>query len=110
LTTQPRTLAVPPERGGGESQQFVPRVRPTRSITEVKVDVDELLQTEMVGEGGRQEEPRVGHQAVVVEGRVKPVEAVRRSHLSGAPLLSLLGGSHRQLLSSEGHLLLCLGS
>jgi hypothetical protein len=40
----------------------------------------------MLGEGGRQKEPRVGHQAIVVEGRVEPVEAVRRSHLSGAPL------------------------
>ena len=28
-------------------------------------------------QGGRQEEPRVGYQAIVVEGHVKPVEAVR---------------------------------
>ena len=39
--------------------------------------VDELLQTEMLGERGRQQQPRVGHQAVVVEGRFKPVEAMR---------------------------------
>ena len=41
-----------------------------------EVGVDELLQTEMLGERGRQQQPRVGHQAVVVEG-LKPVEAVR---------------------------------
>ena len=44
---------------------------------EVEVGVDELLQTEMLGERGRQQQPRVGHQAVVVEGRFKPVEAMR---------------------------------
>ena len=37
--------------------------------------VDELLQTEMLGERGRQQQPRVGDQAVVVEGRdSQPVE------------------------------------
>ncbi len=39
--------------------------------------VDEALEAEVLGQGGRQEEPRVGHQAIVVEGRVEPVEAVR---------------------------------
>ena len=65
------------ERGGDQGQQLVPDVRPTRGSPEVEVGVDELLQTEMLGERGRQQQPRVGHQAVVVEGRFKPVEAVR---------------------------------
>ena len=39
--------------------------------------VDKLPQTEMMGERGRKQQSRVGHQAVVVEGRLKPVEAVR---------------------------------
>ena len=30
----------------------------------------------MVSQGGRQEEARIGHQAIVIEGRVEPVEAV----------------------------------
>ena len=54
-----------------------PDVRPTRGSPEVEVGVDELLQTEMLGERGRQQQPRVGHQAVVVEGRFNPVEAMR---------------------------------
>ena len=39
--------------------------------------VDEALQTEVVGQGGRQQESGVSHQAVVVEGHIEPVEAVR---------------------------------
>ena len=31
----------------------------------------------MPGQGGRQEEARVGHQVVVVEGGVEPVQAVQ---------------------------------
>jgi hypothetical protein len=39
--------------------------------------VDERLQAEMVGQGGRQDEPGIGHQAIIVEDHVEPVEAVR---------------------------------
>jgi hypothetical protein len=38
--------------------------------------VHETLQTEVVGQRDGQDEARVGHQAVVIEGRVEPVEAV----------------------------------
>ena len=76
-----------------ERQELVARVRPARPVTEVEVLIDELAEAEAVGQGGRQEEPRVGHQAVVVEGRTEPVQAVRRSHQSGAPLLGLMGVS-----------------
>ena len=57
------------ERRGDQGQQFVAGVRPPRRVTEVEVAVGELLQTEMLGERGREEQPRIGHQAVVVEGR-----------------------------------------
>ena len=91
LTAQPRTLAVPPARNASASSMqsppasaeairvssLSPTFRPTRGSPEVEVGVDELLQTEMLGERGRQQQPRVGHQAVVVEGRFKPVEAMR---------------------------------
>ena len=52
-------------------------MRITGHLPEVDVGVDQRLQTEMLGERGRQEQPRVGHQAVVVEGCFKSVEAVR---------------------------------
>ena len=49
--------------------------------------LDEFLEVQVLGQGGRQQQPGVGHQTIVVEGRVEPVQAVRRSHQSGAPLL-----------------------
>jgi hypothetical protein len=45
-------------------------VRPAGLGTEVEVLVDEVFETEMGGESGRQEEPRVGHLAVVVERHI----------------------------------------
>ena len=91
LTVQPSTLAVPParnasasvdalaarERRGDQGHQLVAGVRPPRRVTEVDAAVGELLQTEMLGERGREEQPRIGHQAVVVEGDVYPVGAAR---------------------------------
>ena len=59
----------------------------------------------MLGQGGRQQEPRVSDQPIVVKGRVEAVEAVRRSHRSGAPLSGLMGVSQRHLSSSDGHLI-----
>jgi hypothetical protein len=65
------------ERGGDQGQEFVPRVRPTRCTTEVEVGVDELLQTEMMGERRGQEEPGVSDQAIVIKDRIEAVETVR---------------------------------
>ena len=65
------------ERRGDQGQQLVAGVRPPRRVTEVDAAVGELLQTEMLGERGREEQPRIGHQAVVVEGDVYPVGVAR---------------------------------
>ncbi len=54
------------------------------------------------GRGCRQKEPRVGHQAVVVEGHIEPVKGMRRSHQSGATLLGLMGSHKRHLPSLRG--------
>ncbi len=65
------------ERRQDERQELVAAVCLAGLATEVEVAIDELSKTQASGQGGRQEEPRVGHQAVVVEGRVEPVEAMR---------------------------------
>ena len=89
FTVQPSTLAVPPARNAAASSMhsppasaeamrvssFVAGVRPPRRVTEVAVG--ELLQTEMLGERGREEQPRIGYQAVVVEGDVYPLGVAR---------------------------------
>jgi hypothetical protein len=64
------------ERGHHEREELVADVRSTGRGTEVQVLIDEVAQAEVLGQGGRQEEPRVGHQAVVVEGGFQPVEGV----------------------------------
>ncbi len=64
------------ERRHDQAQELVPGVGPPRCAAQVEMAVDQLAEPEVVGQGGRQEEPRVGHQAVVVEGRREPVEAV----------------------------------
>jgi len=56
----------------------------------------------MLGQGGWQEDPRVGHQAIVVEGRIEAIEAVRRSHRSGVLLVALGVFDHRHHPNSEG--------
>ena len=50
--------------------------------------VDEFPQAQVPGEGGRQEQAGIGHQAVVVEDDSDPVGIVAwQQHLSGAPSL-----------------------
>jgi len=93
------------ERRHHEGQDLVPDVRPTDRGTEIEMALDQTLQIEVVGQGSWQKKPSVGHRAIVVEGRVEPVQAVRRSHLSGAPFVGLDGLSQRHLPSSEGHLI-----
>src|SRR5450759_1551857 len=95
------------ERRHDEREQLVADVRPTDRLPEVPVRIDELAQAEMRAEGGRQEEPGVGHQAIVVEGCVEAVEAVRRSHLSGVLLAGSVVAQQPHRPSSEGHLFAC---
>ncbi len=64
------------ESGHDERQELVAGVRRAGLAPEVEVAVDQLAQAEAVSQGGRQKQSRVGHQAVVVEGRREPVEAV----------------------------------
>ncbi len=90
--------------------KFVAGVRPTGCGTQIEVALDQLTQAEVLGQGGRQEEPRVGHQALVVEGHIEAVEAVRRSHRCALLIVGrcCLEQLHRP--RSEGHLFACPGS
>ena len=91
LTVQPSTLAVPParrasasvdavaarERRGDQGQQLVAGVRPPRRVTEVEVGVRQCAEAEPAGERGGEQQARVVHEAVVVEGDVYPVGVAR---------------------------------
>ena len=67
---------APSQRGGHQRHHLVARVRPPRGIAQVEALLDEFGQAEMPGQGGRKEQPGVGHQSAVVEGDLDPVGVV----------------------------------
>ena len=73
------------QRGSDQRQHLVPSVRPSRRAAEVKVMVDEFSQAQVPGEGGRQEQAGIGHQAMVVKEDADTVGFVLWQHLLGAP-------------------------
>ena len=66
------------QRGGHQGQRLVSRVRPNRGIAQDEALLDQLGQAEMQGQGGWQDQPRIGHQAVVIEGDVHAVGVAAR--------------------------------
>ena len=61
------------QRGGHQSHHLVAGVGPPRGAAEIEVMVYEFPQTQVLGEGGRQEQAGIGHQAVVVKGDLDAV-------------------------------------
>ena len=100
LTVPPRVQAVPPVRNTSASSMqsppamaeatrvisLSPGVGPPRRAAQVKVMVNEFPQAQMPGEGGRQEQAGIGHQAMVVKEDADTVGFVLWQHLLGAPL------------------------
>ena len=79
------------ERGHHERHELVARVGSTGLLPEIEVLLDEIVQAQMLSQRGRQQEAGVGHELRPVERGVNPVEAVGRSHRSGAPLSGSMG-------------------
>ena len=46
-------------------------------VAQIDVVVEQLSQTQMLGQRGRGDQPGVGHQLPVIEGHRDPVQAVR---------------------------------
>ena len=76
---------APSQRRRHQRHHLVARVRPPRGIAQVEALPDELGQAEVPRQGGRKEQPGIGHQAAVVEGDLDPVGVVAWQHLLGAP-------------------------
>ena len=55
------------QRRGDQRHYLVASVGPPRRAAEVEVMVDEFPQAQVLGEGGRQEQAGIGHQAAVVK-------------------------------------------
>ncbi len=67
---------APSQCGGHQRHHLVARVRPARRIAQVEALLDEFGQAEAQGQGGRQDQSGIGHQATVVEGDLDPVGVV----------------------------------
>ena len=61
------SAVAPSQRRRNQGHHLVARVRPPRRISKVNVAVDELTQTQVLGEGHRKEQPGIGHQTVIVK-------------------------------------------
>ena len=64
------------QRRRNQRHHLVPGVGPPRRAAEIEVMVYEFPQPEVLGEGGRQEQAGIGHQAVVVKDDANTVGVV----------------------------------
>ena len=67
---------APSQRRRHQRHHLVARVRPPRGIAQVEALPDEFGQAEVPRQGGRKEQPGIGHQAAVVEGDLDAVGVV----------------------------------
>ena len=85
--------AVSPDQGGGHQRHhLVARIGAARGAAQVQ------------GQGGRKDQPSIGHQAVVVEGDLDAVGVVAWQHLLGAPGLGTVWCYQNHYPSSTGAL------
>ena len=64
------------QRRSNQSHHLVAGVGPPRRAAEIEVIVYESPQAQVLGEGGRQDQPGIGHQAVVVKDDANTVGVV----------------------------------
>ena len=65
------------QRRRHQGQHLVASVGSSGRIPQVNVAVHQFTQAQVVGQGDRQQQPRIGHQAVIIKGNVDAV-GVRR--------------------------------
>lgn len=87
-----------------QGQALVGHMRLPGGRAEVDVVLEQLGQAQPAGQAGRRQQPGIGDQARVVEGRALDGKGVRSWHRTGVLRLSIPGSSQPQFLSSDGHL------
>ena len=65
------------QRRGHQGQHLVASVGSARGAAQVNVAVNQLGQTQALGQGDRQEQSGIGHQAVIIKGNLDAVGALR---------------------------------
>ena len=66
----------PSQRRRNQGHHLVARVRPARGAAKVELVVDQFGQAQAPGQGGRKDQPGIGHQAVIVEGDADAIGVV----------------------------------
>ena len=69
------------QRRRNQRHHLIAGVGPAWGTAQVQAPVNQLGKAEMLGQGGRQEQPGIGHQAVIVEGDADAVGVVAWQHL-----------------------------
>jgi len=93
------------ECGHDEREELVSRIRSADRRAEVEMALDQTFQTEVVGQSGWQQETRVGHQTIVVKGRVEASRLCDDRIYQVLLLLGAMGDLNAIFPSSEGHLI-----
>ena len=61
------------QRRGNQRQHLVARVGPTWRVSQANVAIHQLTQSQMMGQGDGQKQPRIGHQSLIIKGNVDAV-------------------------------------
>jgi hypothetical protein len=70
--------AIPAGQGRlDQGHSLEAHIGPARRVAQVDELVEQLAQAQMLGQGGRGDQPGVGHRMIVVEGHADGVETVR---------------------------------
>ena len=91
MTTQPRTLAVPPLRKASASSMQSPpaRARATSAgnlspvlarpggVAQIEVPLHRFTQTRAEGKDGGHQPPGIGHQAVIIKGGIDAIGTLK---------------------------------
>ena len=64
---------------------LVAHIRPARRVAQINPLVDQLPQSQMLGQARRGDQPGVGHQPLVVEGHLDAVQTVRDVRIRKVP-------------------------
>jgi len=80
--TSASSMQSPPRQGGmDEGHRLHAGVGPPRCIAQADVPAVQLLEAQVLGQGGWQHQPGVGHEVGVVELHGQRIQAMRGSHL-----------------------------
>ncbi len=62
---------------GHHCQQFVAGIGPAGGVTQIEVPLNHFTQTQAEGKAGGQQQPCIGHQAVIIKGDIDAIGVLK---------------------------------